>query len=94
MQSTLVIARSFTGEPLRRVALHTRKGLVFIASEAALGRVESGEMPSIGFPIEDVFEFDDDRFDGLRRRWQERGRVEPDDWTGLRPYRPIPASRG
>lgn len=86
MGSDVVIARAYRGEALRRVALSTGKGLVYVAAEGALEAVLEGIVPPVGFPVQDVFRFEAGAFDDLALQWSRDGRTDPATWNRLSPY--------
>lgn len=81
-----VIARAHRAEPLRRVALSTANGLIYLACEQALAEVEDGALPSIGFPESDVFVWNERVFLEMQAKWTEDGETAPEQWDRLTPF--------
>ena len=88
-----VIARADRGEPLERIAIETGRRVVYLANPARIGAVEAGESNPVGFPREDVFEFDEGVFASLADQWARQRATEPATWQKLRPYE-LRSSRG
>lgn len=86
MAEPLVIARASGGEPLVRNAMGRRRDLVYLANPAYLAEVRRGESNPVGFPCEDVFEYDSATAERLNRLWSE-GEVPYSEWEQLRPFR-------
>lgn len=84
MEHLEVLVRAAGGEPCRMAALESANGLVYVANFKALDRVQSGESWPVGFPAEDVFEFDREAFSALSARWAERGSLSREEWRGFR----------
>lgn len=94
MPHPLVMVRQYDGSPLRRVAVCVGNGRIYVSSERAIEAAESGALPPVGFPNEDVFAFEARTFDQMVEDWKT-GR--PVTWDQLQPYRvadSLPASRG
>jgi hypothetical protein len=85
MDGRFVIVRAFGGEPLRRVVVNIGERLIYIANPDLLERVNSGESSAVGFPPDDVFDFDDKAFSALRSEWNEKGHTKL--WSSLRRFR-------
>jgi len=75
-----VIVRAASGQPLRRVVIESRNGLVYVANPALLDRVKNGASHPVGFPVMDVFAFDEDVYASLEAVWQTNGATVIDDW--------------
>jgi hypothetical protein len=84
---TIVIARAYGGEPLRRFALKSGKYCVYLANPENLASVESGDSSPVGFPNEDVFLFDSMAYDDLVSEWTSQSATNPRSWQRLKPYR-------
>lgn len=82
-----VIARAFKGEPLHRVAVDHGPGLIYITTRARLPGVSTGEVQPTGFPDSDIFCFNTDTYERLRREWVDTGRTSPEVWREARRYR-------
>jgi hypothetical protein len=87
MNKSIVIARAYRGEPLKRLVLKVANGCVYVANPAAMTAVENGESFPIGFPEEDVFLFDSDAYEALASEWEKRKATNPQSWRRLRRYR-------
>jgi hypothetical protein len=87
MSGELVIARGYGGQPLKRVAVQAREGLIYIANPAVVGAVNSGDSHPIGFPASDVYNFDETAFNALVMEWEERGETDRGLWSKLTRYR-------
>ena len=72
MDYRTVIARAYGGEPLKRVATQAQKCLVYILNPMC--HSESG---GVGFPIQDVFIYDEDIFLTLCHQWGREGKTQP-----------------
>ena len=59
MTEDLVIARAYRGEPLKRVAVRTKHGIVYLVNPSRLRDVKSGGANPVGFPKEDVSQYDE-----------------------------------
>ena len=65
MAFQMVMARAYRGEPWRSFLVReTEKGAYLVGPET-LSAFEAGECQPVGFPAEDVFEFDDALFSRL-----------------------------
>jgi hypothetical protein len=85
MEKQLVIVRDYRGTPLRRVAWRSESGRILVSSERALAATESGQLPAIGCPEGDIFQYDTAKFDQLEKEWNENNRVCDDSWSILTP---------
>ena len=88
-----VIARAHGGEPLERVAMKTGRRVVYLANPTRIEAVMAGQSNPVGFPTEDVFEFDEDVFAVLADQWARQRATDPATWQRLTPY-VIRSSRG
>ena len=77
MNSPYAIVRAYGGEPLKRVAVESQRGLIYIVNPALSEAVKSGGSLPVGIQPSDVFEFDPDVFAALRGAW-DRG--DAPDW--------------
>jgi len=90
MQGHDVIVRAFGGQPAHLVEIERSNRLAYVAAKASLGRLESGESEPIGVPLEDVFEFDEEKFNQLITLWHlSGGKAELELWKELKLYRPV-----
>jgi hypothetical protein len=87
-----VMAKAYRGEPWRCFALRTTERAAFLAGSNSLEAVEAGECQPVGFPIEDVFEFDADLFRKLSEQWEREGRTDDALWRLARPYSELRAT--
>jgi hypothetical protein len=87
----IVLAMASGGEPLRRMLLEVGERVFYLANPDRIGAVEAGETDPVGFPQEDVFEFNEDIFAALADQWARSGATDPATWQQLRRY-PPPAS--
>jgi hypothetical protein len=86
MAYPLVLARAFRGQPLRRFLIDMTDRAAFVVNPDYLAAVEAGESGAVGFPAEDVFEFDADLYDQLRKQWEKEGRTDDALWRAAQPY--------
>lgn len=86
MAESFVIARAFEGEPLKRVALETGNGLVYLAAPEGISAIGAGEAGAVGFPMKDVFEFSESAFATLADQWARQRETDPATWGKLRHY--------
>ena len=76
MKDKLVIVRASQGEPLARTVISEKSNLVYLANPARIDAVRAGETYPVGFPCEDVFQFDDRLAALLEEQWRTTGRTE------------------
>jgi hypothetical protein len=81
-----VLARAYRSEPLRRIAIEAGDRVVYLANPEYLMEVEAGESDPVGYPREDVFEFDADLYMQLREQWEREGRTDDTLWRSARLY--------
>lgn len=86
MEKRLAIVRDCYGAPHRRVALIDEKGRIRVSSERSVAAVCAGEIPAIGCPDGDLFEFDAAKFDQMDKEWNENARVSDFLWQSLTPF--------
>ncbi len=91
MEHSTVLVRAIGGKPARLVAVDVGSGLIYAANPASLERVAVGESWPVGFPEEDVFEFDEKAYEALSEKWRRLGALSRDDWRAfkLKRYRTI-----
>ncbi len=77
MQTKIVLVRDADERPLKRVLCGVTNRLAYVANPASLSRIDSGETFPVGFPIGDVFEFDETVFNEIRRNPAEWGLARP-----------------
>ncbi len=78
-----VVVRAFAGEPLERVVCGSANSIVHVLYPGSVANFEASHTGGIGFPWNDVFEFDTVVFERLRTQWAERRDA---DWSDARPY--------
>jgi hypothetical protein len=74
------MARAYRGEPWKCLIVETTDRAAFLTSAEHAAAVEAGQCEPVGFPIEDVFEFDAAIFEQLRRQWETEGRTDDQLW--------------
>jgi len=89
MRGDVVLARAFEGKPLRRIVWEEKGEIVMIFHPDYYERALRGEdARPIGFPAEDVFEFDEALFKSLLAAVQRGGHDSLEGlWKQARPYR-------
>jgi hypothetical protein len=75
-----VLVRAIGGLPVELVAVEVKGGLVYVAHPGSLARVRAGISWPVGFPAEDVFEFDEGAHAALSDQWAVNRRLDRDDW--------------
>ena len=90
LEYPLVLARAYRGEPLRRVVVEHTDRAASLVNPDALAAFAAGEIGPAGFPIEDVFEFDDDLYRRLRAQWEAHGRTDDALWRSAQHYKSEP----
>ena len=89
MPESLVIARGYRGEPLKRVAICAENGLIYVANPDYVYAVKAGDSFPVGFPPEDVFVFEKAAFLALRAAWGlTQQEPPPAMWHPLRRFQP------
>ena len=87
MNHPIVIARAYRGEPLKRVFISQSNGLVYVKNPDCMNGLEAAESLAVGFPAEDIFDFDDQVFGALAHEWQECGATSKETWRRLKRYK-------
>ena len=87
MNMNLVIARDWRGYPLKRVAMSSDNGLIYVANPALYDAVISGNSSAIGFPMRDVFSYDENLYNEIVNEYESYGKVEQTQWMKLKRYR-------
>lgn len=82
MDGRFVIARAFGGKPIKRVLVDTSPAIAYLANPAFLDRVETGESSVVGFPLEDVYQYDPQCFSEMVDLWKRGNKELP--WNKLR----------
>ncbi len=87
MRGDIVLVRGAGGAPLRRIVWENRVDKVMILNPDFYKRaLQQGDVRPVGFPPEDVFEFDLHLYERLRRS-EARGRKGLDAlWAQAKPY--------
>jgi hypothetical protein len=75
MSYPVVLARASRGEPLTRIAVGSGKKLIYLVNPTRLDALEAGNTSPVGFPREDVFQFDEDLARRLGDQWKRKGRT-------------------
>jgi hypothetical protein len=83
-----VIVRAFGGEPLKRVAYKKGQRLIYVSRQDLYEKILDGEKMPIGFPTDDVFEFDPMLFKGLRYAFIHKTRDLTGLWAKCKRYNP------
>lgn len=79
------LVRAYAGEPLERVVTKIAARVIYAANrESAAG---DAQLSGVGFPPEDVFEFEEVIYRRLCAQWAATGRTDPALWGEARPYR-------
>lgn len=73
------------GSHLRRVTYEIANGHVYVATERAIRMAETGELPAVGFPLDDAFVFDAVELQRLEATWERDATTQDADWSRLRP---------
>lgn len=81
-----VLARGFGGQPMKRDVISVGKSLVFLANPDRIER-NGPDAGGVGFPREDVFEYDEALAVRLQVQWQADRRTDPVLWAHARPYK-------
>ena len=79
-----VLVRAYGDEPLERVLIEARGRVAFVANPASVTRIATGESSPVGFPLSDVFSFDEKHYCQLRSEWSQ-GKTS--GWSHCRPLR-------
>jgi hypothetical protein len=81
-----VLAIASGGKPLKRMLIGVGDRVFYLANPERIAAVEAGETEPIGFPQEDVFQFDEDVFAALADQWARQRETDPAIWRKLKPY--------
>lgn len=82
----LVLARASRGEPLRRIFVEASERVFYLANPERIAAIETGESDPVGYPHEDVFEFDEGVFAALADQWARQRGTDPATWQKLTRY--------
>lgn len=83
----LVLARASQGEPIKRMLIEVGERVLYLANPARIAAVEAGESDPVGYPPEDVFEFDEAVYAALVEQWARQRVTSPATWRQLKRYR-------
>jgi hypothetical protein len=89
----VVLAMASGGMPVKRILMGIGDRVFYLANPERIAAVEAGETDPIGYPQEDVFEFDEGVFATLAEQWARQRATDPAIWRKLKRYA-LPASRG
>jgi hypothetical protein len=91
--TVLVLAKASRGEPIKRILIDVGERVFYLANPERIDAVRCGESNAVGFPMEDVYEFDEGVFSTLVEQWARQRETDPAIWRKLKPYA-VRASRG
>jgi len=80
------MARAFRGEPWRCLVVEMATRVAYLTSSEHVEDVEAGRLDPVGFPLEDIFEFDPTLFDRLRSQWERERRTDEQLWRSAVPF--------
>ena len=86
MSYPVVLARACRGEPWRCLLIDSTERGGFLIGPESLSAFQTGECQPVGFPIEDVFEFDGSLYDRLLEQWNRERRTDDELWRSARRY--------
>jgi hypothetical protein len=86
MAYQVAMARAWRGEPWRCVVVQSAGCAAFLTAEDQVAAMDAGEIAPIGFPAEDVYEFDLGIFDALCRQWESQHRTDDRLWHSAVPF--------
>jgi hypothetical protein len=86
MEYPIVMARAYQGEPWRAFLVKAAEKGAYLVSPESLAAFEAGECQPVGFPAEDVFEFEDALFALLVEQWERDGKTDLALWQSARRY--------
>jgi hypothetical protein len=89
----LVLAMAFGGKPIKRIFLEVGERVFYLANPERIDAIRAGVTDPVGFPKEDVYEFDEAVFADLVDQWARQRATDPATWRRLTPYT-IRSSRG
>ncbi len=85
-QLTHVIVRDAWGEPLPRVLCTVKAAKAFVCTPELYESCQRGERMAVGFPLEDVYEYNGKLLTQLAEAFQKKDRKQADAlWGKLRP---------
>jgi hypothetical protein len=86
MRPQLVLAMAFGGKPIKRIFMETGERVFYLANPERIDAIRAGVTDPVGFPKEDVYEFDEDAFAVLVEQWARQQATDPAIWRKLKPY--------
>ena len=93
MEPRLVLARAFKDRPLKRLLLEVDLGKGFICSPATYEDCCNGQAHPVGFPVGDLYEFDESLFSRLESAARRRDKRILEIWADAKPLIEREASR-
>ena len=84
MQVALV--RAFRGEPLCRTVIECGERVIYLSHPDKVAAVQAGYSFPIGFPSEDVFNFELQLYERLRSQWDHYGKIDQSLWNEATPF--------
>jgi hypothetical protein len=82
----LVVAMASGGKPIKRILMGIGERVFYLANPDRIASVQAGETDPVGFPQEDVFDFDEAVFADLSEQWARKRATEPATWHRLKSY--------
>jgi hypothetical protein len=89
----VVLAMASGGKPLKRIFIENGERVFYLANPERIAALTAGKSDPVGYPQEDVFEFDEDVFAALADQWARQRATDPATWAKLRRYE-LRSSRG
>lgn len=88
MRGQTVIVRAFRGVPLARKIWDVGERVIYLTNEEGLEKLTSGRSapPPLGFPVEDIFRFDERLYKRLESAHKRRDRNLAGIWSEAKPY--------
>jgi hypothetical protein len=87
-----VLARASGRKPIKRILIEPGERVFYLANPERIDAVRAGVSDPVGFPKEDVFEFDEGVFVALADQWARQRANDPATWRKLTPYSSSPKS--
>jgi hypothetical protein len=82
----VVLAMASGGKPLKRIFVEDGERVFYLANPERIAAVAAGESEPVGYPHEDVFEFDEGVFAALAEQWARQRATDPATWQKLKRY--------
>lgn len=70
MQYKLVIAKAHKNHPVKMILVESFPGVAFLSAPDRLKCVLEDKLDPVGFPAEDIFEYDEAIFNKLSAEWE------------------------